>query len=193
VVPFGADLIDETALFNLDLDDLFRIKAKIDGRIVEKLGDAGRQEAFRDDGATSTRSWLVERYGRSTSTARTLANVGEKAWDIPQFVGSLSTGDISLDKVRAVADVATPETDRQLCDQAKEYSVRELAEIARSTAELARTPSSSRSRSEHDGRFLRFNDGHRTISAQLPPESYAEPRASIEARGSQHPPDGETP
>ena len=60
--------------------------------------------------------------------------LGEKAWDIPHLVESLCAGDLSFDKVRAVADVATPETDRQLRDQAKECSVRQLADIARSTA-----------------------------------------------------------
>jgi hypothetical protein len=158
VAPFGADLIDETALSNLDLDDLFRIKAKIDGCILEKLGEAGRQEAFRDDGATSPESWVVERFGVSMSTARALTHVAEKASDMPQLVGSLCAGDLSFDKMRAVADVATPKTDRELCEQAKEHSVRELADIARSTAELARTRTPSSSRSEHDGRFLRFND-----------------------------------
>jgi hypothetical protein len=141
-----------------DLDDLFRIRNSVDGRIVEKLGDAGRQEAFRDDGATSPESWVVERFGVSMSTARALTHVAEKASDMPQLVGSLCAGDLSFDKMRAVADVATPKTDRELCEQAKEHSVRELADIARSTAELARTRTPSSSRSEHDGRFLRFND-----------------------------------
>ena len=58
--------------------------------------------------------------------------------------GRSPAGEISFDKVRVLADVATPETERELCDQAKECSVRELADIARSAAELARTSSPSR-------------------------------------------------
>ena len=54
------------------------------------------------------------------------------AWNIPHLVGSLCAGDISFDKLRALADVATPETDREWCDQAKECSVRDLADVARS-------------------------------------------------------------
>ena len=94
-----------------------------------------------------------------------------------------------------LADVATPETERALCDQAKECSVRQLAEVARSEAALARTrsPSPSSSRSAHDGRFLRFNDTYRTISAQLPPDSYAGTKAAIDAQLKQIPSDGETP
>jgi len=175
------------------LDDAFvRMKAA-HGDIVVAVGEVDRGQEYRDEGATSTESWLVERYGVSLPTARALTQVGKKAWDMPQLVGSMRAGEISFDKVRAVADVATPESDRQLCDQAKECSVRELADVARSTAELARPSSSSRSRSEHDGRFLRFNDTYRTISAQLPADSYAEVKAGIDAQLEQIPSDGATP
>jgi hypothetical protein len=174
------------------LDDAFvRMKAA-HGDIVVAVGEVDRGQEYRDEGATSTESWLVERYGVSLPTARALTQVGKKAWDMPQLVGSMRAGEISFDKVRAVADVATPESDRQLCDQAKECSVRELADVARSTAELARPSSSSRSRSEHDGRFLRFNDHYRTISAQLPAESFAETKALVDAQLGEIPSDGKT-
>ena len=39
---------------------------------------------------------------------------------------------------------------------------------------------------------VRFNDTFRTVTAQLPPESYAEVRSSLEARAKQMPSDGET-
>jgi hypothetical protein len=93
-------------------------------------------------------SWVVERYGVSTATARALTHVGAKAWDIPNLIGSLCAGEISFDKVRAVADVATHETDRELCGQAREHSVRNLADIARSAAEITESLASQvRSRS----------------------------------------------
>jgi hypothetical protein len=193
----GADLIsavaaesNEELAFGL-AEDFVQMSAA-QARFLVRLGEVDRRQAFRDEGATSTESWAAERFGVSTATARTYAHVGEKAWDIPHLVGSLCAGDISFDKLRAVADVATAESDRQLCDQARECSVRELADIARSTAELARTGSPS-SRSEHDGRYLRFNDSHRTISAQLPSESYAETKARIDAHLEEIPSDGETP
>ena len=76
----------------------------------------------------------MERFGVSTPTARALTRLGEKAWDLPHLVGSLCAGELSLDKVRAVADVATPESDEELCAQAKECTVRQLADVARTTA-----------------------------------------------------------
>src|ERR1700722_18992374 len=109
------------------LVEAFRQKAAADGTIVVLLGEIDRRQAYRDEGATSTEAWATERFGVSTPTARAYARVGEKAWDIPHLVGSLCAGDVSFDKVRAVAEVATPESDEGLCARAKESSVRELA------------------------------------------------------------------
>jgi hypothetical protein len=193
----GADLISAVAAMSKEervarLDQALGMMAAAQGEVVAILGEIDRGQEFRDEGATSTESWLVERFGVSTATARALTHVGEKAWDLPHLVGGLRAGEISFDKVRALADVATPESDRGLCDQARGSSVRELAELARSAAELARRGSPSRSGSEHDGRYLRCNDEHRTISAQLPAESYAQTKACLNAQLKELPSGGET-
>jgi hypothetical protein len=194
----GADLISAVAAESdaelaSGLDEDFAQMSAAQGRFLVRLGEFCRRQAYREDGATSLETWTAERYGVSASWARAYARVGEKAWDIPVLVGSLCAGDISFDKVRALADVATPETDRDLCERAKAHSVRELADIARSAAELARTRSASHGASEHDRRYVRCNDRFRTISAQLPAESYAEAKACLDARLEEIPSDGETP
>jgi len=190
----GADLISAVAgmaneALAAGLDGLFRQKASIEGAIVVLLGEVDRRQAYREEGATATEPWAAERFGVSTPTARALTRLSEKAWDLPLLVESLCAGELSFDKVRAVADVATPETDAVLRDQACRHSVRELADIARSTA----PPPESRTASGHDRRFLRFNDTFRTMTVQLPAESYAETRACLEARARTVPTDGETP
>jgi hypothetical protein len=193
-ILLGADPIGTAAaLSNEDvierLDGIFRLIAAAQGDAVVYLGEVERRQAFRDEGATSTETWAAERFGISTPTARSYTRLGEKAWDMPHLVDSMCAGDLSLDKVKAVAEVATPETDRDLAVQAKEHSVRELADIARTVAPT-KPPSG---RSEHDRRFLRFNDQFRTVSMQLPPVSYAETRTCLEARARKVPSDGETP
>ena len=108
---------------------------------------------------------------------------------MPHLVDSLCTGDLSLDKVRAVADVATPETDQ-------EYGIRpRSAPCASWPTSPAEAPPAKAppGRSEHERRFLRFNEQYRTMTVQLPPESFAETRACLEARARQVPSDGETP
>jgi Domain of unknown function (DUF222) len=196
----GADLLSAVAGESNEqlmarLDEDFRQIASAQGRIVARLGEVARREAFRDDGATSTERWVTERFGVAISTARSLTHVGEKVSDVPHLTGALCEGEVSLDKVRVVADVATPETDQDLCHHARKCSVRELAEIARTTAsvmesaEPARTPP----RSGRDRCYVRFNDNFRTVTVQLPPESYAETKACLEAGAKKVPSDGETP
>jgi Domain of unknown function (DUF222)/HNH endonuclease len=194
VTPLGTNPISVAAGLSNDeiterLDSHLRRIAAEEGEVVALFGEADRRQSYRDEGATSTETWAAERFGVSTTTARAYTRLGEKAWDLPHLMGSLCAGDVSLDKVRAVADVATPETDREFADQAKEHSVRELADIARSAAR----PKPPSARSEHDRRFLRFNDQFRTITAQLPAESYAEARTCLEARARKDSSDGETP
>ena len=62
-----------------------------------------------------------------------------------------------------------------------------------SPAPAAAATASPSARSEHDRRYLRFNEACRTVSVQLPPESFAETRACLEARARAVPSDGETP
>ena len=170
----------------LRLDELFRVKASTEGEIIELLEEEERTESYRDEGATSAQSWVVERYGVANSTARALTHVGTKTRATPRLAGAFRAGEISFDKVRAVADVATPRNDGQLLDEVRRCSVRELADFARRrTAE--RLPS------RPDSHSLRFNDAHRTMTVQLPPEPYAATRACIDAWTRDIPDDGETP
>ena len=122
-----------------------------------------------------------------------LAHVAEKAWDLPHLVGGLCEGEISFDKVRALADVATPETERRAVRASQGMLCARAGRHRPFGAELARTCGPSSARSEHHGRFLRFNDSYRTISAQLPAESYAETKAAVDARVRHIPSDGATP
>jgi hypothetical protein len=172
------------------LDGLFRLRSAVDGRILVLLGEAERRQAFRDDGATSAENWTVERFNVAVPTARALVQVAEKAWDLPQLTEALKDGDITFDKLRAVADVATSENDAALVEAARERSVRELADVARSHSE---PPAPSQAARDHDRRSLRFNDTFRTMTVQLPPESFAETRNCIQALARDIPSDGETP
>jgi len=169
------------------LDVLFRQRAAVEGAIVVLLGEVDRRAAYRDEGATGMEPWVVERFGVSTPTARGFAHVAERAWDLPHLVASLSEGEISFDKLRAVSDTATPETDRDVLQQARECSVRQLVELA------ARRSEGGAGEAHHERRFVRFNDRHRTVTAQLPADSYAEVRSCLEGRARKIPSDGETP
>jgi hypothetical protein len=103
--------------------------------------------------------------------------VAQKAWDVPQLVGALQAGEISFDKLRAVAETVTPETESELLHEARRRSVRELAVLAGSMRAAApRDPVV-----EQERRSLRCNEAVRTMTVQLPPESFAEARSRLES------------
>src|SRR5580704_202664 len=91
------------------LQSWHRLRAVADGNIVQLLGEVMRREDFRSDGATSPEDWQVERFGLSVASARNYSRVAERAMDLPHLTRALSTGDLSLDKMRAVVGLATPE------------------------------------------------------------------------------------
>jgi hypothetical protein len=175
------------------MKDDWNLISMAQARIVLRQAEFGRREAYADDGATSLEAWTAESLGASVATARSYAHVAENSHDLPHLMGAMSAGEISFDKVRTVVDVATPQTDLELCAQAKDLSVRELAEVARTTAALARSASVSQSRSEHESRYVRFNDQKRTMTAQLPKDAYAQTKACVDAFADTVPSDGETP
>ena len=94
--------------------------------------------------------------------------------------------------MRALADVAGPHNEAELCRGIPGRSVRELVEVARDVgrAEEARAP--QRSEPVEERRSARFNDAHRTLSVQLGALAYAETRAHLEARVETLPSDPET-
>ena len=164
-------------------------QASLAGLISLALAELSRRQAFRAEGATSAEAWMVERTGVGRSSARTWAGVGERLFDLPHLSEALCSGAVPLDKVRVVAAVATPETDAAWAEAAAEHSVRDLKELVRSE----RPPTRADAHKEYEARSLRFNEALRTMTAQLPAESFAEVRACLEARAKALGSDGETP
>jgi hypothetical protein len=196
VTRAGADLIsavaaesDEQLVAAMEAD--FAEMTARQGHLSVRLGEFDRRQGYRLEGATSLEAWSAERFGVSTPTARGLAQVGEKAWDMPHLVGALCAGEISLDKVRAVIDVASAHSDEELCEQARRCSVRELVEVAHLRGARSAGRGAADAPAAHQRRSLRFNDRCRTLSAQLPAESYALARACVDAWTETIRPEGE--
>jgi hypothetical protein len=158
------------------------------GLFVRLTGELDKRESWKSEGATSVVAWIVERCGVSLATARAFAHVAERLSALPHLSAAFSAGELTFDKVRAVADVATPRSDADLAAQAKECTVKQLHEVARTERGAPR----SRAKTDYEARSVRFNDTFRTVTAQLPPESYAEVRSCLESRARDIPSDGET-
>jgi hypothetical protein len=167
----------------------FRVRCSQDAVLARVCAELDRREDWRLSGATSLGGWLTQHLGVSDATARGYAQVAEQVGDLPHLADGLSAGRLSLDKVRAVLGVATPETEAGWAEAAAELSCRDLGELVRSK----NLPTRNSDQADQDKRSLRFNDALRTIVAQLPPTSYAEVRSVLEGRAKKIGSDGETP
>ena len=177
-----ADLMAEAARLGVEI-------AARTGQLLAIMGELDRREGWRTEGATSGAAWAAQCLGVSEATGRVWSHVAERLWDLPHLARGLRAGAISFDKVRAVADAATPETDADLLRQAEECSVRQLADVARHSRGVSHEAESS----EYERRYVRFNDARRTITAQLPQDLYAVAREAICERARDIPSDGTTP
>jgi Domain of unknown function (DUF222)/HNH endonuclease len=162
--------------------------AAASGDLLEITGEIKRREGFRLDGATSMAAWLTEALGLADASARGLSDLAEKLWDLPVLAQALRQGVVSLDKVRAAAEYAKPETEAEVLEQILECSVRQVQDIAKSK----RTPKDPDAGDQYDGRYLRFNKGRRTISIRLPEDQFAQVETTVSAIARAFGSDGET-
>jgi hypothetical protein len=176
-----ADLMDEA-------QRLGRVASSTMGALLPLVGELDRREAWRSEGATSGAAWLTQRLGLAEGTARIWSRLAERLWDLPHLAQGLRVGALSLDKVRAAAEVATPETDATVLRQAEECTVRQLTDLVRAH----RGTDDAKAGAAFDFRYLRFNDNRRAITVQLPEDAYAEARETITQRAHLFPSDGET-
>ena len=113
-------------------------------------------------------AWLVQRCGVAAPTAREWLTAAGKLQELPKIADALAKGRLSFDQVKPLVEVAKPETDATLAEQATRWSakqVRELATAARHQNEEQATGSFAR-------RFLRFDDGRRSLAGMLPADRY---------------------
>jgi hypothetical protein len=162
--------------------------ASLLGQLLPIVGELGRRQAFRAEGATSMAAWIGQRLGLSEATGRLYSQVADALFDLPHLSQALADGTLSFDKVHAAVQLATPETDADVLQQATQCSVRQLRDMVKSR----RSPTDDDDTAEHEGRFLRFNDERRTITAQLPSAKYAWVRSILEGIARDIPSDGLT-
>jgi hypothetical protein len=142
------------------------------------VAELDRRRAWRVDGATSMVAWLVLRCGVSAATAREWVSAAVKLPKLPKIADALSQGKLSFDQVRPLVDVAKPETDAQLAEQATHWSAKQVRELALA----ARDQSDQRSAGAYTRRFLRFDDKRRSLSGTLPEDHYAVVKSSLISR-----------
>ncbi len=149
-------------------------------QLLDAVAKLDRRKAWRVDGSGSMVAWLVLRCGVSASTARDWVTAAGKLHNLPKISDALSQGKLSFDQVKPLVEVAKPETDAQLAEEATHWSakqVRELAIASRSQSDLQATGTYAR-------RFLRFDDRRRSLTGVLPADHYAMVKRALVDRAS---------
>ena len=149
-------------------------------QLLAAVVELDRRRAWRVDGATSMVAWLVQRCGVSAATAREWVTAAAKLRSLPKISDALSQGKLSFDQVKPLVEVAKPETDAQLAEQATHWSAKQVRELAMAT----RNQSDERSAGFYARRFLRFDDRRRSLTGVLPADQYALVKSSLVARAS---------
>jgi len=149
-------------------------------QLLAAVTELDHRKAWRVDGATSMVAWLVQRCGVNTSTARDWVTAAQKLQGLPKISHALSQGKLSFDQVKPLVEVAQPETDAALAEQATHWSAKQVRELA--TA--ARRQSDAQASGTFVRRFLRFDDRRRAFNGVLPQDQYAFVKSSLIARAS---------
>jgi hypothetical protein len=149
-------------------------------QLLEAVVELDRRKAWRVDGATSMVAWLVQRCGVTASTAREWVTAAAKLRTLPEISGALAQGKLSFDQVRPLVEVAKPETDALLAEQATHWSAKQVRELAAAS----RNQSDQQASGAWARRFLRFDDRRRSLNGVLPDDQYVVVKRSLIARAS---------
>jgi len=151
------------------------LSAHIDAAMHRQLtliAEFDRREGWATGGFQSCAHWLNVRIGLGLVAARERVRVARALEQLPQIGETMSRGQLSYSKVRAVSRIATPENEQDLLALARsapashvERVVREYRRVGRAGLELAQR--------QREGRYLRTvtdADGMLVIEGRLPPE-----------------------
>jgi hypothetical protein len=149
-------------------------------QLMAAVVELDRRKAWRVDGATSMVAWLVQQCGVAAATAREWVTAAAKLQELPKIADALSQGKLSFDQVKPLVEVARPETDATLAEQATHWSAKQVRELAIA----ARQQSDEQATGTYARRFLRFDDRKRLLTGILPKDQYAVVKSSLVARAS---------
>ena len=154
---------------------------QISALLHEQLADIAafdEAEAWRGDAATSMVAWLTDRCGVSAATARQWVKPAAKLEALPSLSEALASGELSLDVVGPLAEVATAENEAELRSASAHWSarqVRELVEWHKATEEAL----AGAAEREFEQRTLRFNDARRTMWVAFTRDEYAVAKSAL--------------
>ena len=117
-----------------------RLHAVVAGALHEllsELAEFDEGELWRADGATDMVSWLTYELGLLPRNARAWLEVARRLDELPEVRRRLACGDLSVDQVQAVCQIATPDSEAELAEMATHMTAAELHRLARKAGEIS--------------------------------------------------------
>ena len=154
---------------------------RLSALLREQLSDIAEfdeAEAWRGDAATSMVAWLTDRCGVSAATARQWVKPAAKLAALPSLADALATGELSLDVVGPLTEVATSDNEGDLRAASVHWSARQVRELVdwHKASEEALAGAAAR---EFEQRTLRFNDTKRTMWVAFTRDEYAVAKSAL--------------
>ena len=161
-----------------------RIHAEM-AELARELATGDEHGYWRGDGIRSCVDWVVIRTGFDRYNAEKLVSTGHAMPEMPAVAHAFEAGELSLEKARLVASVATARTEDHWTRVAREASPPELARMCREHHSRT-TDDAERTRLQRARRSVRswWDDlGMLQLHAALPPEDGAVVRNALERLG----------
>jgi hypothetical protein len=160
------------------IEDHQRVVSAQEAAMIAEIAEFDAAGAWRGDGAFSMRDWLVARCHVSSGRARTLVKAAASSRAHPRLHETLSKGDITLDVLDPLLEVATEANDADLAEAAVQWTPRKAREYA---TEVRGTNREEAERQFKD-RYVRFDDQRCSLWAQLPKDVYGAVKSAITGR-----------
>jgi hypothetical protein len=96
----------------------------------ELLIEADRNQAWLADGSPNPGQWLTAQFGLDPTYGRRLVRIAHRLDDLPALHKRFSAGELSLDAVEILSEVATPETEVDLLEETDGRDLHDMARLA---------------------------------------------------------------
>ena len=113
-------------------DQMAEVARRISGDLAEfcsLLIQADVNQEWLGEGAPTIAQWLSARFGFEEAFGRRLVRVAKRLVDLPELSKRFATGELSLDAVELLSEVATPDTEIDLIDQTGDADLPDIARL----------------------------------------------------------------
>jgi len=159
----------------LRIHERSRAISSLQQELFADVAEFDKAEAWRGDGAVSMATWLTERCGVSSATARLWTQTAAKLESLPHLTEALATGTLPLDSIAPLTQIAHPATEAELTKTAEDLSAKQVRELVAARKPL---PSEVAAR-EFDQRTFHFNDAACSIWASFAKDDYGFVKARL--------------